>query len=212
MKWITHIFFLLLLYILCSSKSCSDDRTSGSRFEKGRIEAARDSVRHVFGTDTLSTSRLKAFEHTAEQKLVDFADYLKIASDTSVNALFRKQGAEMAGHLFIPGKVRVHNWNQADAATIPFTLQDLLKKCVSDGMQTWVKPGKIAVSIPLIRENDSICKGRLVFYGHNVSYSEPFQKQYASKRLSVDIYAIRKVKSFGTENLRVWEVYLGDVN
>ena len=212
MKWITHIFFLLLLYILCSSKSCSDDRTSGSRFEKGRIEAARDSVRHVFGTDTLSTSRLKAFEHTAEQKLVDFADYLKIASDTSVNALFRKQGAEMAGHLFIPGKVIISNWSQTDATPTRVTLQDLLEKCISVGMRTWVQPGTITILIPFIRENDSAYKGRLVFYGHNVSYSEPFQKQNASKRLSVDIYAIRKVKSFGTENLRVWEVYLGDIN
>ena len=57
--------------------------------EEQYIVNLKESVKHVFVSDSFSDQLLRAFEITAEEKLNDFADYMKIISDTTLNLRFR---------------------------------------------------------------------------------------------------------------------------
>jgi hypothetical protein len=212
MKRIGYIFILCLIWIICGSRSCGDGESLKEQWEKKHLNASIDSIKQAFEIDTPNDQLLKAYEAKAILKLSDFADYLKIASDSSLDATFRQQAAEMAGKLFIPREIDTRKWSKIYNENDLTTLDKLLNESQREGMHCWVQPIQVVAITPLIRENDSTFKGRLSFYQRCILFSKPGSSEIKSGKLLIDMYAVKRIKPFGNEKLRVWEVYLGDIN
>jgi hypothetical protein len=211
MKWLSYILLLALIYIICSAKGCTDDQNIRELNEEKLIIALRDSVRSVFETDSIGDTFIRAYEQTACRKLIDFADYLKIVSDTSLDKEFRKQAAEMVSKIFISGEAKIVNWSIIDSKSEINTLEQLLDRSLSEGMISWIEPFKINVRKPLTLLNDSALAGSLSFYQRRIPFIDEISSDTIDKMFFIDIYALKKVKSFDKEQLRIWEVFLGDI-
>ena len=211
MKRFSYIFILSLIYLICSSKGCTDDGNVNEIREEKLFTASRDSLIHAFEFDTPGYKLLRGYEATATQKLTDFADYLKIASDLSIDKTFRQQASEMAGRLYISLEVNTRNWSKPYQDPDFNTLKELLEKSLSNGMPCWTLPTHINVETPLTLKNDSTCSGTLSFYQQSIPFDNSKQIESAPVISVINIYAIKKVKTFGKESLTIWEVYLGDI-
>jgi hypothetical protein len=93
MKRISYIFLLGLIWIICGSRSCGNGESLKAQREKKLVTALKDSIKQAVEVDSPSDQLLKAYEAKACQKLSDFADYLKIVSDSSLDATFRQQAS-----------------------------------------------------------------------------------------------------------------------
>jgi hypothetical protein len=211
MKQISYICLLILIYLICSSDGCTEDASMREIREEKLIVAIKDTVKSVFETDTLSARFMRAYEETAQQKLIDFADYMKIVSDTSLDNSFRQQAADMVSKLFISDEVDIQGWSKFHYDSKPGTLGQLLENAISQGMTTWIQPYNIEVMTPLSMENDSTISGTLSFYQKRVPFDDKFSADSINKPVVIDFFVMRKVKLFGREQLRIWEVFLGDI-
>ncbi len=99
MRKTAAILALVMLYLVCSSKSCSDD-TGQPGSPLAPMEATRDSIVSQFEQGVPGESTLQAFGETARQMVADWADYRTIAADTSYAQPFRDKASTMAARLF----------------------------------------------------------------------------------------------------------------
>jgi hypothetical protein len=212
MKWIGNIFILTLIWIICGARSCNENDNLKEQREKDLLSSSKDSIKQVSEIDSPTDQNLKGYETTAVLKLQDFADYLKIVSDSSMDLTFRKQAAEMALKLFIPGEIDTRNLSKVYQGQDFNMLDKLLEEILKQGSSSWIQPDQINVIKPLTQENDSSFKGRLSFIYNCIPFGKPNSAQGKSGKLVIDFYALRKAKSFGKEQLRIWEVYLGNFN
>lgn len=211
MRWIINIFSFLLIWLICSADGCTDDTTVADRRVEKQISIIKDSIRAVFEAETPGDNLLKAYEETAKQKLIDFADYLKIASDSSVNNVFRAQAAEMAGKIFISGSTDFTYWNRYSFASGRITVDSLLGNSLSNRMTSYIQPVQISIQKSLKMKNDTVYEGNLSFHPQRNFFIKDDSSETGNEMLVIDIYAVRKLKPFGKEILSVWEVCLGDI-
>jgi len=210
MRWIKYILILIIVYLFCSARTCTEDEETAAKREEQNIIRLIESVETVFTSDSLSDDILRRYEITAINKLNDFSDYLKIVSDTILESQFRQQAAEMAGNLFIPGVIELRGWIKAFGVKEIITLEDLIRHSFSEGLSYRIKPVGININDQFVRENDSTFTGSLSFYQKYVSLTDIDKVEDLSGPYVMDIYLIREIKNFGTKQLEVWEVYLGD--
>jgi len=211
MRWIKYILILIIVYLFCSARTCTEDEETAAKREEQNIIRLIESVETVFTSDSLSDDILRRYEITAINKLNDFSDYLKIVSDTTLELKFRKHAAELTGNLFIPGEIELRGWSKAFGAPKLNTLEDLIRYYLSEGIAHRNKPVGINVNDQFVQEDDSTFKGTLSFYQKYVSLTDTDQVEDLSGPYVMDIYLMRRIKHFGTKQLDVWEVYLGAV-
>ena len=212
MKWIRYIWILISIYLICSARTCTEDEDTATKREEQHIINLRDSIKSVFISDTLSDQFLKSFEITAIQKLNDFADYLKIISDTSLEVQFRQQAAGLVRDLFVNDKIGLHDWGIIYPEHNPETLKYLIEHCLSDGIPFWIQPSQISIRNSFTRENDSTYLGSLSFYQNRIPFINPEQSEIVIGELVIDIYLIKSLKFIGDQQFKVWDVYLGDIH
>lgn len=211
MKRISYISILILIWLSCGARSCTDDNSMQEPGEEKILTTSRDSIKQAFEVYSPSDLLLRVYEATAKQKLTDFADYLKIATDSSLDKTFRQQAVEMAKKLFISREVSMRSWSKAYPGDDLNTLEKLLNRSLLKGMSCWVKPVRIDVNTQLTRRNDTTFVGTLSFYEICIPFDKPDLQESLPGIYLIDIYALKKEKSFGKETLRIWEVYLGDI-
>ena len=212
MKWIKYIWILIMIYLVCSARACNEDEGTAAIREEEDILALKDSVSHVFMTDVLSDKLLRGYEITAAEKLNDFADYMKIISDTTLDQRFRQQAVKLVRDLFIPEKIELYQWSKAYPEAGLYTLDVLLEHSLKKGVSFWICPLKINVSEPFTSANDSTFTGSLSFNYKCVSLDYQDTTELISESLVMDIYLIKQLRPFGNDQYRVWTVYLGDIN
>lgn len=183
MRRTVKIFALILLYFLACGKSCDNEEKFDAKHEQVRVSAETDSLRSVFGTDTLSASSLLAYMEAAKQKFYDFNDYLHIAGDTSAAGPFREKAREMIRALFIAGV-------EPTKIISPFGLDSVgLKEAFQ-------------------RINDSVYEGHLVFSFRTLQ--RPGKIVNSSHETgTIAVFLVKRDKNFGKGKLRVWNVLLG---
>jgi hypothetical protein len=202
---------LMLIWFFSGARSCTDDGNIRLQNEEQLLSESRDSIRQAFEVETPDDKLLRAFETIAKQKLIDLTDYLKIASDSSLDTIFRIQAIEMAGNLFIYSRVDTMKHDKANLLTKLRILNKLTGKDLFSVMPCTADPDQIILKTPLTLKNDSTFTGRLSYYQKcNPSYNTDLQETLV-KTVSVDFYALKVVKSFGKERFHLWEVYLGDI-
>ena len=183
MRRTVNIFALILVYFLACGKSCDNEEQYDSRYEQRRVIAETDSLRSVFGTDSLSVTTLQAYMETAKQNVYDLNDYLKIANDTSAAIPFRSKAREIIRSYFLPGEEPVK-------LSKPFSLDSVYEL---EAFQ---------------RINDSVFGGRLTCSFKNVKVADQGLDS-SSGNMIIEIYLVKSNKNFGKGKLRVWNVYLG---
>lgn len=174
-----------MLYFLCCGKSCDNEEKFDARQEQAKVKAETDSLRMVFGTDTLSASSLLAYMETAKQKFYDFNDYLHIIADTSAAEPFRDKARKMIRDLFIAGA-------EPTKVISPFGLDS------------------VGIKEAFQRINDSVYEGHLTYSFRTLQRSG---KTIISPNETgtITIYLVKRDKNFGKEKLRVWNVFLGKI-
>lgn len=182
MRNTVKIFALILVYFLACGKSCDNAEQNDSRREQRRITAESDSLRIVFGTDSLSNTSLQAYMESARQKVYDLYDYLKIANDTTAAGPFRSKAKEMIRDFFLPG-VKVNMSNPALLDSV-YQLQAFQ------------------------RINDSVFGGRLACTFVHAGTETKIQKSSSDNKI-MEVFLVKSNKNFGKGKLRVWNVYLG---
>ncbi len=202
---------LIMIYLVCSARTCTEDEDAVAEREKQQVDKLMREIEAVFTSDTLADHLLRGYEITAISKLNDFADYIKIISDTTLNLRFRQHTAELVRALFIPGEIQLQTWSRNYPVPGLNTLEILIDYCISEGISCWINPVGINVNDQFVRENDSTFTGTLSFYQKCVSFPDIDQIEDLSGPYVIDIYLMRKIKFFGIKQLGVWEVYLGAI-
>lgn len=172
-----------MLYFLCCGKSCDNEEKFDARQEQAKVKAETDSLRMVFGTDTLSASSLLAYMETAKQKFYDFNDYLHIIADTSAAEPFRDKARKMIRDLFIAGA-------EPTKVISPFGLDS------------------VGIKEAFQRINDSVYEGHLTYSFRTLQRSG---KTIISPNETgtITVFLVKRGKNFGKEKFRVWNVFLG---
>jgi hypothetical protein len=203
-------FALALAYLLLCSKACDDNVQENEKMEQDKVIAVRDSIRDEFETDYLSEGSLYALEATARQKLSDFADYIQIMTDTTLDNSFKEKAGDMIKKMFISENVRLRFFLQENRKEKKLTVKELL----ADGLTTPYASARfifdsIEVQEPLQRINTGTYSGRLSFYQKFTGYSLHDTLTTNSKRTTIDVFAMKVDKIFGDDTLSVWGVFLG---
>ncbi|MFZ4414557.1 MAG: hypothetical protein ACOYOV_15850 [Bacteroidales bacterium] len=211
MKKTLHLFLLTIIYLICGAKSCNNADSTLNSANKS-ISASRDSIIKAIEIDIPDSELLEMYEQNAKQKLNDFIDYMKIVSDTTKDFLFRQRAAEMARKLFINDEINVRNWDDDSEIAKNHTLNQLLNKNLQPGTSYWTDPEAIEIEKPLSQINDSVFRGQLSVIKKHLSLNKQLIIEKPKEKNFVDFYLLRRSKSFGNENVKVWEVLLGDIN
>ncbi len=212
MKGLKYILILILIFLVCSARTCEEGDESNALKEENYILNLKNEVKEVFASDTLSEQFLKAFEITASDMINDFADYLKIISDTTLDLRFRQKSAGLLRNLFISDKIVLSKWSRNYQEPGLYTMDELLEYLLSEGTPVSIDPVEIRSLKPFALKNDSTWTGILTCDLGYLSESKKDTLIITDRNIYFDIYLIKKVRYFGQEMIKVWEVFLGDIN
>jgi hypothetical protein len=212
MKWIKYILILIMIYLVCTARTCNEDEGAAASREEQYIMALKDSVKHVFMSDSLSDQLLRAFEISAAEKLNDFADYMKIISDTAFDLRFREHAADLVKGLFVSDEIELYNWSKPYPESGINSLELILAHSLSEGIPCLMNPFRITLSKTFASENDSTFTGNLSFINKYIPPGSKDTSEIVSGELIIDIYLVKRLRSFGKDQIRAWDVYLGDIN
>jgi len=179
----------LLACILFSAKSCKEDPQVSRQQEEEAIAEKMDSVKNEFGGDFLDEESLFVFTRKAKQKLIDYADYMNIVNDSSLDSAFRDQAWLMAQDLFANGLV--------PGSPLP-------------GMVILIDSSWLTE--PLKMAGEGVYKGELGFREKNRVKSGEDNDHFLQSYKKSEIICTKSPKVFGTDTLSVWQVRLREFN
>ena len=212
MRRFFKISALILVYFLCTAKSCNDREQDELIQEQSIITATKDSLASVFTSDSLPLNSLRAFETTARLKLSDLSDFVRILADSTTDSLFKAKTCEMIRRQFIPGDVRFHISHDGCQKAKEMSLEQFLStwRNISDQHGKLVFDS-IRVLKSLQRTDDSSYSGQLCFKGHCCCPASVNEKVLNDRISTVDFFVIKQRKVFGRDTINVWEALLGDI-
>lgn len=203
---------ILFVYMLFGALSCNDHEQGSAGRKQKALDSAMDSLRESFGSDHLSAASLEAFEVSASQKLSDFADYLRILGDTTLNPSFKEKAKEMVRDLFLSENVSFRLVKGVKAKEEVLTLKQLL----SAGVDQIVLSSNLIFDSVKVRQHfqradDTTYTGLLNFTLRYTGASSSGKEITCITGNVIDIFIIKRKKIFGNDTLNVWKVYLGDM-
>lgn len=196
MKKTFYIPTLILLYLLCTAKSCDNQEQSDAARVEKRITATKDSISAVFASDTISNQTIKAFETTARLKLFDLGDYLKILADSTTDKGFKTRVKDIVSKMFIS--------------------EDQNHRRINSRGIFQVLPGgvhfdSVKVQKPFERINDSLYSGKLRFLVNYPNSAKIIRNGSPKLEKTIDVYLVKREKVFGRNSMKVWTVLFGDI-
>ncbi|HNY03807.1 MAG TPA: hypothetical protein PKG48_14520 [Bacteroidales bacterium] len=211
MKGTLYIAALFLFWLLASGKSCDNEERVSSEIRQRAVSAETDSLRKIFGADTLSPEALSAFEESARLRLSDLFDYLHVLNDTVAPEPFRKKAAEMIGSLVISTNTTLVLPDRQGPGTHTLTLDRLMSRDLPETAMLMNREiSGIRVARHLHRQNDTIYAGQLAFCLTPTGISEETSEAVPTARGSMNYRLLKHNKIFGSDTLMIWEVQLGD--
>lgn len=211
MKYI-RIFSFILLYFLCTAKSCDDRAQENVQDEERTLHGTMDSLKTEFQADYLPEASLNAFVENAKQKLVNFADYFRIVADTSLDRSFRDQADQLIRDLFYPGTVQLDLSLPGKPAGKKIYLDELLKGDLFIKYSTSeLIIDSIRVINPLHRTGESEYRGVLEFTQGFRGFSLNGPVIAGPEPRKIEIIAEKVRKPFGNDTLLIWKIFLGDM-
>jgi hypothetical protein len=202
----TIIIVLFVIY----APSCVDEQEKANR-EEAILNETRNEIRAEFETDYLTGASLFAYETTAKQKLSDFADYLHVLTDTSLDMSFRAKAGEMIKSTFLSENVTLQLAQQKDIPAEEYNVHLLIKSGLTN--QPSAQPfsiDSIVIYKPLHRTGNTGYAGSLTFSQNFTFPGQPGQILNSISR-SADIHLMKEDKIFGADTLKIWSVQLGEI-
>jgi hypothetical protein len=206
------ILLIITAYLILSSKSCDSDREHNAGLQKAKTEQTKERIRGEFETETLTNQTLRAFELKARQKLVDFADYLSIYYNKNLDKALSDQAGQMITGLFASDKTVIKSFFPGKNCSRGYPLTEFLNH---DFMPAYssvnVLIDSISIEIPLQRTGNNLFRGTLTFRRSLEAFSLADTLIISRDTLKADIIAQKVNKSFGSDTLQVWGVFLGNI-
>jgi hypothetical protein len=206
------IFAAIMAYLLLCSKSCDSDEQVNAASKEAEVTKAKEAIKNEFESDELSRKSLRAFEAKAKQKLVDLADYLDIYTDKLIDESFKDQARQMILDLFISDSVLINNRLSGENDEIVLPVREFLKtELASVYTSADFMFDTLEIAAPLRRIDDLNYIGRLSF-SRMVKMCNSTDTLIAGPgKLEAEIFVARVKKSFGSDTLLVWKVFLGEI-
>ncbi len=204
---IFKISTLVVILFVLSAPSCEDEQGAAIREER-LLDETRNEIRNEFETEYLTESSLFAYEAAANQKLSDFADYLEILTDTTLDMAFREKASEMIESTFQSDNVSVQLFEKNEGEIeVHKLIEDVLENRV---LLPHFSFDSVRIHEPLRRIGNTTYSGILKF---SQDFTEPTQSGQIVKSVSrnVDIYVVKENKIFGSDTLKIWSVRLGEI-
>jgi len=178
----------LLAFILFSGKSCVDNSggKNGRLEQDSTIAKQMQDIRSQFAIEYPGDETLRAFEQKAIQKLMDFADYSRIANDTSLDSVFRSQAASLLSGLFYHGEVQQ----------------------IQETHESIISFDEARVTNPLRRTNDSAFTGDIEFTMKVARAAKGDTNVIETYLDSIRIIAVKTSRETGADILKIWKVFL----
>jgi len=210
MKRIIKLSVIILIYVLLCGKSCDDDSENTFNQEM-EVEIEKENIREEFEVDWLSEGSQYAAEISAIQKLKDFADYLNIYADHSLDPIFRNRAGEMIRDMFTSDNVSLSFVPLDPESHELLTLKDLLDQVnFADVFLMELSFDSIWLLDPLQKTNPNLYEGRIGCFQKTLVIS-PNDTISRIEAITIDVIVSRKEKIFGRDTLNVWGVHLGDM-
>jgi hypothetical protein len=210
MKGFLRSSALLVLYLVVTAKSCDNRENDATGYPAG-LKSARDSILVIFGADKPSVSSLAVFTETAKMKLTDLLDYTAIITDTAMAPAFRQHAGKMLIELLISGNCRFRITGNEKSGGWDFAASDVAMGRTGFGeLLDGFRTDSVVIEKILHPESDTLCSGRLSF---TLGFPGTANTLPATipKSGSVNFYAAKRKDNFGKDTLRVWKVFLGDL-
>jgi hypothetical protein len=209
MKRLVKISALLLLYCLTTAKSCSNNEEGKAARERYVVDATVDTIRRALSSDSLSEESLRAFGELAGRKLLDFSDYMKILTDSSIDTAFRQKAAGMIKALFISDSVVISLGNDNKKGALSVTVKNLVNK-----RESAMYPGFDSVKIiqPLYRTAPDSYTGRLSSLTSSTSSLNRDGRKVSGQLITVDFSLVRIKTIIDKDTLNSWKVLLGNIH
>lgn len=188
MKKYLMIAGVLVAFLLFSAKSCTEDPEVNRLREEEKLTQVMDSVKEGFEAGYLDEASLFAFTCKAKQKLADYSGYMNIANDISLDSAFRTQALAMAKELFS---------------------MELPTGRPSPGEV--IQVDSIWVAEPLRLSREGIYTGELGFRETSRRKSVQDTSGTIQSFRKAGIQALKSKKVFGSDTMKVWQVYLGEI-
>jgi hypothetical protein len=153
--------------------------------------------------DTLMSYNLEAFENRAKQKLEDWAGYVEILTDSTVDQSFKEQARVMAEALFETSETKIFLDVQGNITEKPLPLDKYLRRLMENSTgKITITPREIIVNQHLTRLSNSVYRGVFQLNGMSSDNDIKLNINFAVKQIE---------KEFGGTTKKVWEVFLGDI-
>ena len=212
MKRIFKISIIVLVYLVLCGKSCVSDQDIKLQQQK-EATAMMDNIRDEFGMENLNEDSQFAMEIAAVQKLNDFADYLMIYSNSSLDSAFRIRAAGLITDLFVSRQSAISFGFRDIEKEGRWTLATLLDDSWGDEVDSvYVRYDSIRFMNHL-NQSDALSYKALMNCSQSVvAYSSTNTYIISDEQIEVNILVSRREKSFGSDTLTIWVVQLGDMD
>lgn len=212
MRKYVFVFGAILAYLLFCAKSCESPESEDAGSQDEELAKIKDSIKGEFESDDLTKKTLRAFEVKAEEKLVDFIDYLNLYADQAMDETLKNQVRQMISELFVSEDIRIKMRLSPEANEKGLNLNELLMTDFARNYDSVVfRVDSIAVFKPLRPEDEISYSGILEFQQTVKSYSSSGNIFTNARKARIEIQALKVEKSFGSDTLQIWKVFLGNL-
>ena len=212
MRKYLFVFGAMLAYVLFCAKSCESPEGDDAASQEVELEKFKDSIKSEFESDDLTITALRAFEVKAQEKLADFSDYLNLYVDNRMDDTLKNQVGQMISELFMSGDVTLKMKFSPEANEKGMTLNEFL---ITDFARTYdsvvIRVDSIEVLKTLRPQDEISYYGILEFKQTVTAYSTSGNIFTNARNASIEIQALKVKKSFGSDTLQIWKVFLGNM-
>lgn len=212
MRKYIFVFGAILAYVLFCAKSCESPEGDDTASQDVELAKIKDSIKCEFESDDLTKKTLRAFEVKAQEKLADFSDYLNLYADQALDDTLKNQVRQMISELFVSEDVMIRMKLSPEANEKGLKLKEFLMTDFARAYDSVVfRVDSIAVFKPLRPEDEISYSGILEFQQTVKSYSSSGNIFTNARKARIEIQALKVEKSFGSDTLQIWKVFLGNM-
>jgi hypothetical protein len=201
-----------MAYLLFCSKSCESPESDTVDNREIELTQIRDSIKNEFESEELTKTTLQAFEIKATEKLIDFSDFLNLYSDKEIDDTLKDQVRQMISELFISENVRMKISLSPEANKKGLKLSEFfMTEFTQDYDSINFRIDSINVLQPL-RRKDELCYAGILGFSLTINgFSSSAVNFKQTQALKVEMMVVKVEKSFGSDTLQIWKVFLGNM-
>lgn len=191
--------------------SCSD-QDSGSADDESRLNQSIDSISETFGSSILDDWEFDVFERKAKQKLADFADYLNVLSDTTIDMVFREKSGELIRKMFISKDVVLHLSRPQETDGVDYHPDQLVSAGLSNKLDFYsCALDSVSMNHPFKKINSFEYITKFNF-DLNARKGKSNSIPTFTRIKNIQVFLLNETKVIGNHRISTWNVKLGDIN